>query len=474
MISLSPECVWIFRPDVRNLCLLRSNWSEQMSNKVGDLEQLETEVDHVLGEEFEHKPVPKTARRTTFSVSMVWIGFPMIITGAMTGSILVAGMGFKSALIAMLIGNALMFAYVGALGILGTSRGFNFALLASVVFGKKGYIFASSLLSTLLLGWYAVQTGITGNLIHTAYNLDYLTMTIIAGLLYLGITFIGIRGLHWIGVISVPLFIVLGGWVAFHSGSIAGWDKVVAYPGVKADMPMAFGIGLTIVLALFVDAGTVAADFNRWAADTKGSLIATFCAFPFANLFAMLVGGIMTAALALPSPQPFGLDNMFGYMVSQNSGLLSVIAFIFLFINLGSVCAHCLYNSAVGWSRIAKSHMRLLAVILAVAGIAIAAANVWALFIPWLSLLGILVPPIGAIVIADLFIVRPAAEIDADWRPQTFIAWGVGSLVAFGVENLAPQYSTALSAFIAGGLCYLALSFGTASKSGNRIQPAKR
>lgn len=445
-----------------------------MSNKVGDLEQLETEVDHVLGEEFEHKPVPKTARRTTFSVSMVWIGFPMIITGAMTGSILVAGMGFKSALIAMLVGNALMFAYVGALGILGTSRGFNFALLASVVFGKKGYIFASSLLSTLLLGWYAVQTGITGNLIHTAYNLDYLTMTIIAGLLYLGITFIGIRGLHWIGVISVPLFIVLGGWVAFHSGSIAGWDKVAAYPGVKADMPMAFGIGLTIVLALFVDAGTVAADFNRWAADTKGSLIATFCAFPFANLFAMLVGGIMTAALALPSPQPFGLDNMFGYMVSQNSGLLSVIAFIFLFINLGSVCAHCLYNSAVGWSRIAKSHMRLLAVVLAVAGIAIAAANVWALFIPWLSLLGILVPPIGAIVIADLFIVRPAAEIDADWRPQTFIAWGVGSLVAFGVENLAPQYSTALSAFIAGGLCYLALSFGMASKSGNRIQPAKR
>lgn len=445
-----------------------------MANKAIDLEQIESGVDRVLGEEFEHHPVPRSARRTTFSVSMVWIGFPMIITGAMTGSILVAGMGFKSALIAMLIGNALMFAYVGALGVLGTSRGFNFALIASVVFGKKGYIFASTLLSTLLLGWYAVQTGITGNLIHTAFNLDYLTMTIVAGVLYLGITFIGIRGLHWIGVVSVPLFVVLGGWVAFHSGSIAGWDKVVAYVGVKPDMPMAFGIGLTIVLALFVDAGTVAADFNRWAADTKGSLIATFCAFPFANLFAMLVGGIMTAALALPSPQPFGLDNMFGYMVSQNSTLLSAIAFIFLFINLGSVCAHCLYNSAVGWSRIAKSHMRLLAVILAVVGIAIAAVNVWALFIPWLSLLGILVPPIGAIVIADLFFIRPAAEIDADWRPRAFIAWGVGSLVAFGVENLAPQYSTALSAFIAGGLCYLALSLGTASNSGNRIQPAKR
>jgi cytosine permease len=112
--------------------------------------------------------------------------------------------------------------------------------------------------------------------------------------------------------------------------------------------------------------------------------------------------------------------------------------------------------------------MRLLAVILAVVGIAIAATNVWAFFIPWLSLLGILVPPIGAIIIADLFFIRPDAEIEADWRPRAFIAWGVGSLVAFGVENFAPQYSTALAAFIAGGLCYFALSAGTGSRSGSR------
>jgi cytosine permease len=158
----------------------------------------------VLGEEYEHEAVPLKARRSTFSVSMVWLGFPMIITGAMTGSILVAGMGFKSALMAMVIGNLLMFAYVSALGTLGTVRGFNFALLASATFGRKGYVFASGLLSTLLLGWYAVQTGITGNLIHTAFDLNYLTMTVIAGALYLLITYVGIRGLHWIGIISVP------------------------------------------------------------------------------------------------------------------------------------------------------------------------------------------------------------------------------------------------------------------------------
>jgi cytosine permease len=275
----------------------------------------------------------------------------------------------------------------------------------------------------------------------------------------------GIRGLHWIGMVSVPLFVILGGWVALDSASVVGWDKVFAYAGTKPEVPMAFGVGITIVMALFLDAGTVTADFNRWAADGKSSLIATFCAFPFANMAAMLVGGVMTAALAVPDPQPFGLDNMFGYMLAQNKGWLAAIAFAFLFINLGSVCAHCLYNAAVGWSRIAKSKMRLFAVILAVVGIVIAAANVWAFFIPWLSLLGVLVPPIGAVIIADMYFVRPQAEIKENWRPRAFIAWAFGSLVAFGVEHFAPQLSTAVAAFIAGGACYFLMGISSSERS---------
>ena len=416
------------------------------------------ELGNVLGHEYEHDPVPLSARRSTFSVSMVWIGFPMIITGAITGSILVAGMGFKAALWAMIIGNLLMFAYVGASGALGTRRGQNYAMVASAVFGKKGYILSSGLLSTLLLGWYAVQTGITGNLIHVAFNVNYLAMTVLAGVLYLGITFVGIKGLHWIGVVSVPLFVVLGGWVAIDSASIAGWDHVVRYAGTNPDMAMSFGVALTIVITLFVDAATVTADFNRWAIDTKSSLIATFWAFPFANLLAMLVGGVMTAALALPNPQPFGLDNMFGYLIGQDKTWLSVLAFVFLFANLGSVCAHCLYNAATGWSRIGGGRMRWFAVGLAIIGIVVAAANVWALFIPWLGVLGILVPPIGAIVIADLYFVRPNATVDANWRPTSFMAWAAGSLVGYIVETFAPQFSTAICSFVGGGLCYFLLS----------------
>lgn len=429
------------------------------------LHSSEEQIEHLLGNEYEHETVPLSARHSTFSVTMVWAGFPMIITGAMTGSLLVLGMGFRDAFIAMIFGNIFMLGYVGALGYLGTRSGMNFGLIASQVFGKKGYVLASGLLSTLLLGWYAVQTGITGALVSSTYGLSYVGMTILAGVLYIAITFVGVKGLHWIGMVSVPLFVLLGGWVALHAASTAGWAAVFAYPGSNGVATMSMGVGLTVVIALFIDAGTVTADFNRWAKTPAASLIATFSAFPVGNLIAMLVGGVMTAALAVPNANPFGADNMFGYMNGMQIGWLSLLAFIFLYLNLGSVCSHCLYNAATGWSRITGTHMRVMAIVLGAIGIVVAAGNVWAFFIQWLSLLGIIVPPIGAIILVDKFLTRPTeTEASADWRPTAFTAWAIGSVVAFAVEKLAPGLSTALSAAIVAGATYWGLSLLAARK----------
>jgi cytosine permease len=128
------------------------------------------------------------------------------------------------------------------------------------------------------------------------------------------------------------------------------------------------------------------------------------------------------------------------------------------FGNLRQGCSHCLYNSATGWSRIMRSHMRLLAIGLGIVGIIVAAGNVWAFFVEWLSLLGILVPPIGAIILVDQYAIRPQAEIAADWRPSAFCAWGCGSVVAFFVQTSVPEWSTAISAAVVAGVVYWVLS----------------
>ena len=213
----------------------------------GSVAEAEEQIDHVLGEEYEHKPVPLSARRSLFSVTMVWIGFPMIITGAMTGSVLVLGDGLSARARRH---DHRQHDHVRLCRRAGRARhqkGMNFALIASIVFGRKGYVFSSGLLSTLLLGWYAVQTGITGNLISSTYHLNYVLMTVIAGVLYIAITFVGVRGLHYIGLVSVPLFVVLGVWVAADSVANHGWAAVMSYAGADGKGAMSMGVGLTIV-----------------------------------------------------------------------------------------------------------------------------------------------------------------------------------------------------------------------------------
>jgi len=99
-----------------------------------------------------------------------------------------------------------------------------------------------------------------------------------------------------------------------------------------------------------------------------------------------------------------------------------------------------------------------MAVILGAIGIVVAAGNVWAFFIQWLSLLGVLVPPIGAIILIDQYLLRPQASIGADWRPTPFIAWAIGSICAFIVEKGFPGLSTAISAAVVAGVAYYALT----------------
>ena len=101
--------------------------------------------------------------------------------------------------------------------------------------------------------------------------------------------------------------------------------------------------------------GTVTADFNRWAKDGKGSFIATFCAFPFANMAAMLVGGVMTAAIAPARPAALRTWTTCSATCSRRSraGWRHLPSSSCSATSARS-CAHCLYNAAVGWSRIVK------------------------------------------------------------------------------------------------------------------------
>lgn len=204
-----------------------------------------TETEHGLESEFEHQAVPASHRKSLASVAAVWFGFPMILTCAVFGGILAALLGFQRALIAILIGNLILFLYVGALSYVSGESGLNFALVASRVFGRIGYIVASAFLATVVVGWFAFQTGLTGLTVNQSFGWNQTLVTLIAGVSFIAITYIGIRALSLLGMVAAPLFVVLALvslWLI--ASTPGGLGNVWGYQGVASSVgTMSVGAG---------------------------------------------------------------------------------------------------------------------------------------------------------------------------------------------------------------------------------------
>jgi cytosine permease len=95
---------------------------------------------------------------------------------------------------------------------------------AKATFGTKGYAIASGFLSTVVVGWYAFQTGLTGATVHTAFGWNATAVIVFAMVLYTFITFLGIKALAIVCLIGVPFLSgcpSLLSWVWWPRGSTA-------------------------------------------------------------------------------------------------------------------------------------------------------------------------------------------------------------------------------------------------------------
>ncbi|RKN44025.1 cytosine permease [Streptomyces hoynatensis] len=408
------------------------------------------------GDEFEDRPVPLTHRRPLRSVSSVWFGFPMVLTNAVFGGVIVFNLGFARGMAAILLGCLILGGYVGALSHLAGRTGDTFARIAAVTFGGHGARLASAFLATVVIGWFAFQVGLTGATLHAALGWPTRPTVLLAGVLYVAVAWAGIRALSVIGWIAAPLYLVLGAVAIALALRDASPGDVLSYEGqAPAGGALAFGACVTMVVAAFIDSGTMTADFTRWSRNGREAVLAALTAFPVANLLALLVGAVVVGAGAAAEPATAGGD--FLGLLTGRGGLLTAAAVVFVFANLGSVSAHCLYNAAVGWGQLTGVTMRRLVPFIGLLGLAVALAGVWEHFETWLTLLGVFVPPIGAVLLTDQLAPgaagRPARR---GLRPVPLAAWAVGAALATLVHYQGPQYCEAAVGLLAAALVQFA------------------
>lgn len=107
--------------------------------KLEFVEPVDTNTDN----EYSREPVPLGARKSCFSLTIVWTGFVFLVTSMMAGGGLAAGLTFNELLLAMILGNIFLCIIAGLVSVIAYKTGLTFALLTRYSFGQEGSRIAS-------------------------------------------------------------------------------------------------------------------------------------------------------------------------------------------------------------------------------------------------------------------------------------------------------------------------------------------
>lgn len=389
----------------------------------------------VNNNEYEHQPVPASARKNLFSVAIVWAGFPMVMVGAFVGAQIITSLGFRKGMLAILLGNLVLALYVACLSALAARDGQTFALSCQKIFGKTGAKVIAVFLAGLVVGWFAVQTGLAGHGLNTLLGLPLNWSIAIIGGLFTLLSIAGIKMLKPVSIISITLFIITAVISIVLNFRHHHWHEIVSYQPTGGHS-LALGIGITMAISVFVDSGTLTADFTRWSKTPSQAVIASLAAFPCANILPMLAGGLVAASGE-------AADGDFAHLLLQLGPTFGLFAALFFVINCASVAMHGLYNAAAGWSAVIPLSFRQLVVILGIIGTLLALAGITNWLVNWLSLLGIVVPGIGGAMIGWILVGQRR------FTPyRLLLAWSFSVICSSLCAHYAPQYSVAVISIV--------------------------
>ncbi|MDT8861400.1 cytosine permease [Alkalihalobacillus sp. MEB130] len=390
------------------------------------------------------QPVPQSARQGFWKMFAVMLGLTFFSASMWSGGSLGAGLTFAQFILIVLAGNLILGLYTGALGYIGAKTGLSTHLLARYAFGEKGSYVASFMLAATQVGWFGVGVAMFALPVQKITGIDSTILIAIAGVLMTATAYFGMKALTILSMIAVPSIAILGSYSTFEAAhSVGGLGGLLEYQPAES---MALAVALTICIGSFISAGTLTPDFARFAKTKKTGFLTTVIAFFIGNSLMFLFGAVGAIAT--------GESDISEVMFLQG---LIIPAIIILGLNIWTTNDNALYASSLGFSHITKITKNKVVIFNGIVGTVLA---MWLYnnFVDWLTFLGSTLPPIGAIILADYFIVRRGKELKesaikvVNWL--ALAAWGIGVFAATFIPGIAP-----LNALLASAIAYVVLTW---------------
>ena len=378
-------------------------------------------------------PVPAAESVSGLAIAVVIIGVSITLPAFLVGTELMGALGLVDGAVAIVLG-AFLTACIGYLTMrVGTDTRLSTYSVILYCFGRAGSHVVNLILAVTLLGWYGLTAALFGRALSQAVEnafgvvLPPHLFTIAGGALMVATTIYGFRAINRLSRIAVPLLAALllyGVWAVLGDASLG---ELSAAPGRPHEGIASISAGISIVIGSFFVGVTLVPDLARFARGPKDAISGSFLSYGMGFPLVLLLSGLPVLVSADP--------DLLSSMTSLGLGVPALIVVIFA---TWTTNINNLYSASLSIARVLpRVRDWVITLVSGVIGTLLALAGIMDHFVDFLILLGIIVPPVAGIYLAEYFLIRPT-RINADqlepvarFRWPTIGAWGIACVVGF-------------------------------------------
>ncbi|GAA3821485.1 cytosine permease [Sphaerisporangium flaviroseum] len=400
--------------------------------------------------------VPPSARYGWWTVAVQRFGMLSALSQFLLGATLGMGMRFWDAVLAITLGAVILEVVAIAIGIAGMREGLSTTVLARWAgFGRYGAGIVGVVIAIALLGWFGVQSAVLASGLSTLLGGPPLWLwSVLAGLLVTVVVVHGFKGMAWVAWITVPAFLLLAGWAISVELSKQSLSALIA--SAPAGPPLDLAQATTLVAGGFIVGAVISPDMCRMNRSVADVVKQTVLGITLGEYLIALVGVLLAHALRTGDVIA---------IVTTTSGAVGTLVLVTATLKIND---WNLYSASLGMTNALQTAFGVrvgrpvVTVVLGVIGTTLAAAGILDHLIDFLVLLGVAIPPVAGIMVAEYYLVRrwrPALEASRATGvlpptapavvPAALIVWVAAALVGKYVTWGVPALNALVVAFVA-------------------------
>jgi NCS1 family nucleobase:cation symporter-1 len=391
-------------------------------------------------------PIPTERRSLSgLDLAILWGDLGIGLLVLVTGALLVPGLGFGAAMVAIVLGSVVGVGLLASIGMVGAQQGVPTMVLFRPLLGRRGSWIPSVLNVGQLIGWTAVEFWAM------SYVADIVSRTVFdfsARWLWLGIAAAVCTGLALWGPVGVTrvwmkrfgAWLITGIFLAVTVLVLVEGDlSIITAPGSGA-WP-GFGAALDLVIAMPISWLPLVADYTRFAKAPRAAFRGTFAGYLVANVWLYALGALLVLRTGA-TPDPAGVAG--GVLAIAGGSLAGILFLAGLLVGETDEAFADIYSGSLSLQNVwpGASHRLLVVGVSGVAAL-LAAWLTMERYEAFLFLIGSVFVPLFGILCAEYLLpARGAprgphfAHEGMNW--EGLVPWVIGFLVYHWISPIGP------------------------------------